>query len=518
VARDRAGDPFVTKHVQAADIDSPLSFGQSGRVKLGAGIVVFLCALPLSACSGGGGGPTLPSFHDVSDAPPAIQTAARAVVRIRTAGAFATGSFISPTGVLLTNNHVLGVDVCPLEGCYARLAFLHQRHSSPQPDSPVFVVPLAVDVGLDMAVLQVYQGPGSAPLDTPDYLTLASRDPASLRGTHVRVVGHPEGHLKKWTEGDVVDSDGTWIFFTAFSLPGDSGSPVLDDGGHLVGILHRGPTAQDLVSNTGIDEYSIGTASSALIPAMRAPLPAAMQSIAAMRAGDDEVAQHQAVYLNAHVATATIGGGTRNVLASLGAACDAGLARQDYASPEDLSSALAPCSGAELWIECRGDAMSGAFGVCPLDQEAWVSRFQGVYDHWRALNGELSLDEVSFARAALSGSMLQGVSTGGQSLVAALSAANAPLDFRIAVYLAAFDLDSYAGIRLVDSLHGYANSPGYALYGTDIAAAALWLLHYGLMGRDDTVSFLEGLAADSQVDIGTKLYVEEALYEGGALD
>jgi hypothetical protein len=102
------------------------------------------------------------------------------VVRIHTAGSSATGSFISPTGILLTNNHVLGVDVCPREGCYAQITFLYQRHSAPQEPQTVFVVPLAVDVGLNMAALQVSSGPGATPMATPHYLTLASRDPGSL--------------------------------------------------------------------------------------------------------------------------------------------------------------------------------------------------------------------------------------------------------------------------------------------------------------------------------------------------
>ena len=61
------------------------------------------------------------------------------------------------------------------------------------------------------------------------------------------------------------------------------------------------------------------------------------------------------------------------MLASLGEACDAGLARTNYASPEDLTEALTPCVAAEFWIECRSDASAG-FGVCPSDASAWAAR------------------------------------------------------------------------------------------------------------------------------------------------
>jgi S1-C subfamily serine protease len=71
--------------------------------------------------------PSLPSLHDITDAPAPIQVAARSVVRIGTAGAMATGSFISATGLLLTNNHVLGAAVCAREGCWVQLAPMHQN-------------------------------------------------------------------------------------------------------------------------------------------------------------------------------------------------------------------------------------------------------------------------------------------------------------------------------------------------------------------------------------------------------
>jgi hypothetical protein len=472
----------------------------------------------LVACSSNGAQPIqLPALQDVSAAPLAIRTAAQAVVRVETANVFATGSFISPSGILLTNNHVLGVNVCPREGCYARITSMYQRGSVPDGPHEIFIVPLAVDVGLDMAVLQAYQSAVAPmqPLDTPQYLTIDSRDPAELRGVHVNVVGHPEGHLKKWTQGQVVDSNGTWITFTAYSLPGSSGSPVLDDDGHLVGLLHRGPTAQDLVSNNGVQEYSQGTASAALVPAMSAPLPAAMWSITTSTS-DDVVVQREYVYRNARASTANVNGGPKPVLTSLGAACDAALARADYSSPEDLSSGLAPCFDALLWIECRGDTQ-GAYGVCPQDVSVWAQRYQSAFARWWKLNGDLELDLISFGAAALTPSKAEGTSAAMQNLQHALAIATPPLDFQIADYLAAFGIDSYAGMRIVDFVRGYASVPGYAVTGTAVAAAILWLGDSGQLGRDQVISMLQALASDNAVEIGTKLYIEDLLYQAKVL-
>ena len=487
------------------------SVGKDAGTRLAIGLLV------VAGCSNHGPSVTLPGFKDVSDAPAVIQTAAKAVVKVGTSGEFATGSFISPHGVLLTNNHVLGVGICPLEGCYVEITFMQQRHSKPQQPQTVFVVPLAVDVGLDMAVVQVSDTPGGAPLDTPSFLTLDSRDAASLVGTHIHVVGHPEGHLKKWSEGEVVDINGAWISTTAFTLPGSSGSPILDDAGHLVGIEHRGPTSQDLGSNVGVDESSIGTASAALIAAMSAPLPPAMWSIAAP-ATDDDVVAHQVLYLNGHAKDATVSGMPKRVLSSLGSACDAALARNDFASPNDLASALAPCTDAMDWIECRSDAPAGGFGVCPDDVTAWRSRYQGVFDHWHELNGQLELAPIAFGDAALEAYKSNGQAVASQNLRQALGAAMTPLDFDVANYLAAFDVESYDGARLVDFLQGYSNVPGYALSGTSIASAMLWLNNNMAVSGPDVRTFLQRLAGDDNIDLGAKLYIEEVLYESGALD
>ena len=189
------------------------------------------------------------AFKDVDSAPAAIKKSAAAVFRIRTANAYGTGSFISSDGLILTNNHVAGIDVCALEGCYASLAIDHQRHSPVTDPVDVFLEPLNVNIGLDMAVLRAWRvgatGTKLVKLESPDYLTFEPRQAAELTGSKVFVVGHPEGRLKKWTTGEVADADGLWFRASAFSLPGNSGSPILNEGGHIVGLLHRGPSGEE---------------------------------------------------------------------------------------------------------------------------------------------------------------------------------------------------------------------------------------------------------------------------------
>lgn len=465
-------------------------------------------------CSASAPSATLPAFDDIETAPPAIQAAAEAVVLVSMPGFSATACFISPDGLLLTNNHVLGVGVCPVEGCYTQLTFDYQRGAPLQQPVTAFVVPKAVDVGLDVAVLQAYSAPGGATLATP-YVTVDSRAPADLLGTHVTVVGQPEGSLKKWSSGDVVDTDGSWVWTAAFSLPGNSGSPFLDDHGHLVAILHRGPDSLDLVTASGVNTYSIGTASSPLIAAMAEPLPASMWSIAESTTSA-EVASQDLIYLAARKSTANVDGTPQLVLSSLGAACDAALAVTDYASPEDMSAAQQPCFDAENWIECRADALT-SYAVCPSDTNDWQRRFQAVFDTWLSFNGELELNEVSFAMASLSDSMADGQKFGAQLLSQALAEAQPPLDFDVALYLAAFQISTYQGTSIADFTRNYTRVPDYALEGEPLVSTILWLNYYSVLDNSTIEGLFGALHGDSTIDLGTKLFIEQAEYSRGIL-
>jgi hypothetical protein len=316
----------------------------------------------------------------------------------------------------------------------------------------VKAVPIAVDVGLDMAIVQIWSS--GSQLGTPNFLEIQSQDPSSLLGQHVTLVGHPEGRLKKWTDGVVIDAYGDWFTNTAYTLPGDSGSPVLDDAGKLVGLNHRGPRTVDLITDRGANVYSIGTASAAILAAQSAPLPSAMISLTAPTTADAVVANN-VVYQNGGVGTATVGGSLVAIVDQLAAACDAALARTDFASPDDLDAALTPCDDGRRWIECRSDATPVAYSTgCPdlQSRTAWTNRFLAMNDRWVAMNGNTDLTPLSFGVAALQPDHASGQAAGAANMIQALNAAQQPLDFSIANYLAAFQVSSYAGLRSLDWL------------------------------------------------------------------
>ena len=481
-----------------------------------AGIAV-LCA---GACSRSSPATvTLPHFNDITTATPEIQTAARAVVRVHTAGEYASGFFISPTGLMLTNNHVLGDPVCAVEGCYVELTQMHQRGEPQQQPSTVFGVPATVNAGLDMAVVQFYDQPNGNQLATPDYLSFDAQDAASLLNQHVTIVGHPEGFLKKWTDGQVTDTNGQWITTTAYTLPGDSGSPILNDQGQVVGLLHRGPTSEDLFSQTGVDMYSVGTASAPIVATMAAPPSPPLVSTTAATTKDEFLA-HDNVYLNARATFVTVGGMSTSPIPILGEACDAALARTDFISTDDLNSALGPCYHAETWIDCRLDAPAAAYVVvcpAPTDQATWINRLQSANQLWLGMNGQPDYSSMTFGMAHFQTSMAAGVSAGAQSLQQILAAASPVLDFRVAYYLAAFATESYSGTDIAAYISNYKQVPHYELQAYYIAYAATWLYGDGSMSKVELQNFLQQLFADPSVNTNVRLATEDYLYRMDAL-
>jgi len=467
------------------------------------------------ACGKSADNAGLPHFNDLTSAPTVIQNAAKAVVRITTAGFYGTGSFVSPTGALLTNNHVLGDAVCPLEGCYLQYTLMHQAGAARQAPQTAFAVPVAVDVGLDMALVQLYDQSGGTELATPDYLTLSQRDPVSLLGTHVTVVGHPEGSLKKWTDGRVYDTNGEWVYTTAYILPGSSGSPVLDDSGELVALIHRGPTSEDLITGDSVNEYAVGSASAPLTAAMAAPSLSSLMSVDADTTVDAAVA-NDLLFLNARAANAQISAVATSVLSLLASACDAALQRTDFQSPDDLTNALTPCNDAITWIECRTDETPVAYGVvCPAasDDPVWTGRFAAMNNRTRAMNGQLDLYPVTFGFAHLQNTYLAGKSAAGDNLLQVLADDQPPLDLSLANYLAAFGVTGYAGEDTLAYVKGYKSVLDYDRQATSIASAAGYLYNEGSLSKSDLTAIFSALDGDASVGVGSKLYVEELQYD-----
>lgn len=461
-----------------------------------------------------------PQLHDIQGASEMIKTAAKAVVKIQhPSGSAGTGSFISEDGLLLTNNHVLGTEACAREGCEIQIAFQYQVGVFSLSPRKMFAVPQHVDVGLDMAVLQVFKDKTqSERLPTPYFLELETRSAGELVGQHVIAIGHPLGRLKKWSEGSVIHADGEWFESSVFSLPGGSGSPILNDDGKLVGLLHRGAEGFDLLTRTGTQVTAIASAAAAIQQALTEPLPASVISVK-----DDLTRQavltRTDAFLAAGESTATVAGETVSLVSLLADACDKGLASEDYSSLEELQSKFMPCFRALDFIECRSDAQDESSPKqCPEEErDAWRARLEAVNTKQHDFNGSLELSAISYSMEALANSSTEGERIGRENLLAALDETKPPFDFQLAYYLTAYGIESYENESTRDFILKYTEVPFYERYAWEISVSALWLYGADLIDRDQTLKIVKSLYKNENVSLGARLRIEEVLYTSDEL-
>jgi V8-like Glu-specific endopeptidase len=168
--------------------------------------------------------------------------AARAVVHLSVTGEdqthlYGTGFLVAPD-LLMTNNHVIGTLAQARDTEYSfnyqlgrdgKLLKIVPAHAAKE---SLF----HTNSLLDYTVVQLANAPGN----TFGHLRLAPK--VARRDDRVAIIQHPGGHLKKISlqNNFVAYSDSQVIQYTTATLPGSSGSPVLNENFDVIAIHHSG--------------------------------------------------------------------------------------------------------------------------------------------------------------------------------------------------------------------------------------------------------------------------------------
>jgi serine protease Do len=199
-------------------------------------------AILLAAC-GGGGSPAppsaVPASASASQAAFDLSKIEASVAYIQTQGTFVTadganeqiysgsGFIVDPSGLIVTNNHVV------TGGAFWKVSIGADRTLL---DAQL----VGVSECSDLAVLKVS---GTYPA-----LAMSATNPTV--GEQIYVAGHPNGDPYTLTDGIVAKpaapAETSWasvkneIQITAQTYPGNSGSPVIDSAGQVVGVQYSG--------------------------------------------------------------------------------------------------------------------------------------------------------------------------------------------------------------------------------------------------------------------------------------
>jgi serine protease Do len=146
-----------------------------------------------------------------------------------------SGFFIDKRGYILTNHHVIESEVDPTYKGYSRL-YIRLSESPAGERIPAKVV--GYDKIFDLALIKVEV--------TPEYTFSGSLDQAVAPGDRIFAIGSPAGLEKTITSG-IISAMGRRLLQVGDSMqvdvplnPGNSGGPLLDEKGDLIGICFAG--------------------------------------------------------------------------------------------------------------------------------------------------------------------------------------------------------------------------------------------------------------------------------------
>ena len=164
-----------------------------------------------------------------------IATARPAIVLIRTPDGSGSGFFVSNDGLVVTNAHVV-------KGSQTVQVFL-DGGQGPLQAQVVRKLGDGEDLGIDLALVQVRDHAG-APLNSPSFLRVETPQ----LGMDVVALGYPwapsDQEINEWTltttsgsvNREVIEADIVYLDHSARLLPGNSGGPLVDRNGMVVGI------------------------------------------------------------------------------------------------------------------------------------------------------------------------------------------------------------------------------------------------------------------------------------------
>ncbi len=243
-----------------------------------------------------------------------------------------TGMALTPSGQVLTNNHVIA-------GAAAITVRTHDRRMHP-------AAVVGYDIADDVAVLQIDAAPELATIDVGRRATLSDGQPLVVLNGNQGAKASVRAPARDVTAGDDGDPNGIdmrrgLIELVAPMQPADAGGPVADGHGMIVAMRTAASAGRLFHEETGTD------VSFAL------PIDRALAIVGQINTGRSSATVHvgPSAALGARLRGATSGGGGLVVVdvARNGPAAVAGIAARDVlasiddvslASPGDLESAL----------------------------------------------------------------------------------------------------------------------------------------------------------------------------------
>lgn len=167
-----------------------------------------------------------------------------------------SGTFISPSGYILTNYHVIG-DLDRRTTYEWHLIYITGSEFTDMPPEAVFWAQyVAGDATHDLAILKVREWVDETPVDPDLWFPHVQVGDSNrlLPGDYITIVGYPgvsgstitftAGLMSGWLGEDLESGGRQWIKTDGKIAHGNSGGAAFNEAGHLIGVPTAGRTVQ----------------------------------------------------------------------------------------------------------------------------------------------------------------------------------------------------------------------------------------------------------------------------------
>ena len=478
--------------------------------------------------------PQFDHLKQIDGGPEVVKVASKAVVLIENGG---TGFFISDSGLLMTNEHVIGSSNCPTRGCYQTLRFDYQLGEKYR-KGEYFFKPVTADPALDFAVYQVVNIDDDGNLkdnfSSEHHLTFNDQSAEELSGATIYLIGHPGAALKKYSKGEVLNNNKNWFSHSCFGIGGNSGSPIINEDGTVMGIHHRSQADKTYLSRNEFEGYGTGTLSSGITASYNPnklsltsknlenteAINTSLKDLDTLK-GSYQIFENRDLFINSRTRPEGDAFGLTEkatIFDVLNEKCEESLLWKNDRPADDFASSLySRCLSYNDWLSCQ-EKDEKKYGSCPDNKDSVRSKIHAAAHKIVEMNQRSPVWSLIRSEYALNKDSESGDSEVQKVLEEFISKHSLKLDYRLASARVWYSRNSddlnFMGTDLIDYVRDYSNNMNVPHDAYWVADTSLGLYYYyeDHFSKQDVITVFNGILNRRDIPLGNWLDIEAMAY------
>ena len=485
------------------------------------------------------------SFSDITFAPKVIRDVSPAVFQLGGGTAF----FVAFDGqtYIVTNNHIAGPANCPVSGCYMDAVFNLEKNRIAQ-KKILFLTPVATDQDVDVSFFrfkEAFEDGSFKALKVPASLEFDSpSQPRGLLKKNIYVLGHPRLGLKKISSGNIIRLERGHIIVSAYTLPGNSGSPIITEQGKVMGIHHSSVKRNDNVTKSSVLHEGKGSSVFSLLSVLKKGISDPSGVASDFIRIDQKISYSKAkklapLFLNAHVVPVL--DTDKSFFGELYLECKNSLNLSAHSSSA-FSLSHEACTTARQWIGCQSleNLPSPSFTLstaksmehpdfmasgswCPASEtrKDWAQIFQKIGQKYESFVGGSALPWTADAVFQSFTDRERGMKVSFLETKQRLESRNEPIRFDDVLALLRYSeyekKPEIKNMTLLEMVRQYKRLYNYQYEILEIGESVILLVKQGRLDRVEAKALVATLLDDEQISLNAFLILERKAFENNLI-